>query len=65
MGRVQGSPIAFKIIEEDNMKEVVGTKYITKLKCGRTEILTPEELAEYLHYFTKEEIKSIYEVHKR
>lgn len=40
------------------------SKYIAKLKCGIEEILTEGEVAEYLHFFSKNEIKSIYEIHE-
>ncbi len=39
------------------------TKYITKLKNERPEILTDKEITEYLHYFTKEEIDYMVELH--
>jgi hypothetical protein len=41
------------------------TKYVAKLKNGISEILGQEEMSEYLHFFTKEEIKHIYETHNR
>jgi hypothetical protein len=40
------------------------TKYVTKLYGCLVEILTEEELAEYLHFFSKKEIKRIKEIHK-
>ena len=38
------------------------TKYVAKLKIGRKEILTEEEVAEYFHYFAKEEIEYVKEI---
>ena len=38
-------------------------KYIARLKEGKTEILTDEELSIYLHLFSKEEIDLIKEIH--
>jgi len=40
------------------------TKYVAKLYGCLVEILTEEELAEYLHFFSKKEIKHIKEIHK-
>jgi len=40
-------------------------EYEAKLKVGRVERLTPDELAEYLHYFSKEEIEYIIELPDR
>ena len=39
-------------------------KYIARLKNGTEEILTEREIAEYLHFFTREEIDYIVEIHK-
>ena len=36
--------------------------YEAELKNGYIEKLTPEELGEFVHFFTKEEIKSIKEL---
>ncbi len=40
-------------------------RYSVKLRDRYPEILTEEELSEYLHFFTKEEIDSIVELHYR
>jgi hypothetical protein len=38
------------------------TQYVAKLKVGEEEILTEEEIGEYLHFFTKDEIEYIKEI---
>jgi hypothetical protein len=35
---------------------------MAKLKVGRKEILTEEEISEYLHFFTKDEIEYVREI---
>ena len=40
-------------------------KYIARLKGKETEILTDREIAEYLHFFSREEIDNIIEIHYR